>query len=124
MVTTLFLSACQEESHVISGIEGTYEGHFIRSSPTAKYQPSKVILTLSNGEFRGESERTKYPAICNGTYEVKGNKVEFSNACVWTAEFDWTLILSGEFSAELASDELTLQRNIGSIWDLYELKRQ
>jgi hypothetical protein len=83
-----------------------------------------IVRTAVSSQFQGESETTKYPAICSGTYEVNGTNVEFANSCVWTAEFDWTLILSGEFSAELAPDELTLQRKNGSSWDLYQLKRQ
>jgi len=122
IISTFLLISCNDESVDLIDIEGTYEGTFIRTSPNAKYTPSQVTLTFSNGQFQGESDVTKYPAICSGTYEVKGNKVEFENACVWTAEFDWSLILSGEFTAELTSDELTLQRKNGSTWDLYELK--
>jgi hypothetical protein len=124
LITTIFITSCDEETNGLTVIEGIYEGTFIRSSPTAYFPPSQVTLTFSNGQFQGESEKTKYPAICSGTYDVKGNNIDFTNTCVWTAEFDWTLILSGEFSIGLANDELTLQKKNGSIWDLYQLKRK
>ncbi len=124
IISTFLLTSCVDESVDLNDIEGTYEGTFIRTSPNAKYAPSQVTLIFSNGQFQGASETTKYPAICSGTYEIKGTKVDFANSCVWTAEFDWSLILSGEFTAELTSNELTLQRKNGSTWDLYELKRK
>ncbi len=63
----------------------------------------------------------RYVAVHN---EVKGNNVEFNNECVWTAEFDWTLILSGEFQITSTSTELILERKMGDITDLYKLKRK
>ena len=124
IISALLVTSCDDESVGLIDIEGTYEGTFIRTSPNAKYEPSQVTLIFSNNQFQGESEITKYPAICRGSYEIKGTNVVFTDSCFWTAEFDWSLILSGEFAAELTSDELTMQRKNGSIWDLYELKRK
>jgi hypothetical protein len=120
IILAFLLTSCDDESVELIDIEGT----FIRTSPNSKYEPSKVTLMFSNGQFQGESEITKYPAICRGSYEIEETNVVFTDSCFWTAEFDWSLILSGEFAAELTSDELTLQRKNGSIWDLYELKRK
>ncbi|WP_421762566.1 hypothetical protein [Ekhidna sp.] len=123
-ITIVFINSCDDERLTLADLDGTYEGNFIRSSPYAKYAPAQVTLTFANGQFQGANEKTKYPAICNGTYEVEGDKVEFINACIWTAEFDWSLILSGEFYIEFEANTLTLQRKNGDITDLYQLKRK
>ncbi|MEQ9218278.1 MAG: hypothetical protein RLO17_09565 [Cyclobacteriaceae bacterium] len=124
VISTFIICACENESIKPADIEGTYQGTFNRSSPDAENEPSQVKLTLTNGQFYGESEKIKYPAICSGTYEVKGNKITFFNGCIWTAEFDWSLILSGEFLLESTSSGLTFHRKLGDISDLYELNRK
>lgn len=128
ILTCLFaislLYACDEEETLSTIPDGTYEGVFIRTHPNAKYAPSQVTLTFAKGEFEGESEVVKSPAICHGTYSIEGNKVVFVNLCIWTAEFDWTYILSGEFEMVATSDELILTRTIGQTRDMYQLKRK
>lgn len=50
--------------------------------------------------------------------------MSFTNGCMWTAEFDWTLILSGDFKITRNDDELILvkERNPDNA-DYYVLKR-
>ncbi|MFT6868125.1 MAG: hypothetical protein ACJA08_002975 [Cyclobacteriaceae bacterium] len=122
-VISLFV-ACDNEEKQPTLIDGTYEGVFGRSSPGAKYASSQVTLTFANGEFNGDSEIEKYPAICNGTYNIEGNSVEFSNFCIWTAEFDWSYILAGEFEIKVASNVIELIQTNGGTTDRYQLKRK
>ncbi|TRX52352.1 hypothetical protein FNH22_21805 [Fulvivirga sp. M361] len=123
-ITLMFACDDDDPQATPTLMDGTYEGTFIRSSPNAKYKPSEVTLTFTDGKFTGDSEIEKYPAICNGTYDVKENSIEFSNSCVWTAEFDWSYILSGEFETEVSGDELILKRTNGNTTDTYQLKRK
>ena len=66
---------------------------------------SKVELQLIDNEFFGGATGTegfyKFPAICRGTYSIKNKEIKFTNTCAWTAEFDWTLILSGNWNFTL-----------------------
>lgn len=108
-----------------AALEGTFTGVFIRSGPHAKYQPAEVVLTLRGNQFLGSSNIARYPAICQGTFEVGSGKIQFADGCVWTADFDWTLILNGEFELTLNGDELTLRRSYaGAVHDRYALRRQ
>ena len=119
------ITSCKEDIvKETSEIEGTFTGTFIRSSPNARYAPSEVTLTFSDGEFQGDSETVKYPAICNGTFLIEGENITFSNSCPWTAEFDWTLILSGEFTYEWRGEELVIEKRNGDLHDYYFLTRQ
>ncbi len=104
---------------------GTYVGTFTRSSPTADYATAEVTLVLKDNSFSGSSEKTKYPAIGKGTYHVvEGQKIIFEDKSFWTAEFDWTLILDGEFSISTANDMVTLTKQQGGMTDVYRLVRQ
>ena len=101
------LAACNDENSP-TNINGEYVGTFERNGNTAE-----VELTFLNGGFSGESEINKYPAICNGTYTTSGNRITFVNGCAWTAEFDWTLILGGEWEFSVNTDVLTLNHSNG-----------
>ena len=103
---------------------GTYKGQFVRSSPYSKYSPSNVTLTFTADRFSGESDRINYPAICNGTYKIVGQEIEFTNDCAWTAEFDWSYILSGEFQLKSDSIQLEMTKYSNGQTDYYKLVLQ
>lgn len=84
-------------------------------------QPLPRFLCLSSKY----SSKPKYPAICEGTYSLSGQAIEFVNQCAWTAEFDWTYILSGTFTIQKEGDELLLIRSYGdAVYDTYRIKKQ
>jgi len=121
------LSSCEKAKNTTTAIpDGTYFGTFQRTGPDADGQIANVSLTFHSGVWFGESDLEKYPALCRGTYKVDGNKLIFINECAWTAEFDWSLILSGEYSFVLEGDSLTFSKEIAnptnsSSVDIYKL---
>lgn len=129
IILTLLLSpllSCDENNtdEIVDLPIGNYKGQFIRSSPHTKYDPSNVTLTFTADRFFGESDKIKYPAICNGTYKLTGREIEFTNDCPWTAEFDWTYILNGKFELSVDGDELVMTKYFGGHTDLYKLTLQ
>ena len=104
--------------------EGTYKGHFIRSSPLAKYASSNVTITIKGNTFYGESDKLNYPAICRGTFKVMGNTIELENECLWTADFDWSYILKGEFEFTMTDGKLEMKRSHDDNTDHYSLQLQ
>tara|TARA_R110001592_G_C12802930_1_gene717154 strand:+ start:202 stop:573 length:372 start_codon:yes stop_codon:yes gene_type:complete len=111
----IFAFACNnDDSHI--NLNGTYIGTFERNGVV-----SNVELDLAENIFSGSSEIIKYPAICSGNYSNTSNEITFSNLCVWTAEFDWTLILDGNWTYSLNGKNLTLIKSNG---DKYTLTKQ
>ena len=108
--------ACNNDDDPHININGTYTGTFERSGVL-----SNVELDFAENAFTGSSEVNKYPAICNGNYSKTSNEITFSNLCIWTAEFDWTLILDGNWTFDLNGDNLTLIKSNG---DKYILTKQ
>lgn len=106
-------------------LDGTYAGTFQRHTANGG-QLSNVTIIFSKNNWSGQSEFSKYPALCHGTYRnIEGNKINFENHCVWTAEFDWTLILSGEFEITVAGNEVEFVKEYnGGVKDIYRLTRQ
>lgn len=126
LLALIALLSCEKDEIIsVGSLTGTYTGSFSRTSPYVKYKPSDVILTFDGNTFQGSSSTTKYPAICNGTYTIASQVIEFNNLCVWTAEFDWSYILSGKFKISIKGDELTMTRTYDDVvHDTYSLRRQ
>jgi hypothetical protein len=118
----IFWSCASEESPVLTNIDGTYAGQFYLAVPNTDFVSSEVTLIFDNGRFTGISSKIKYPAICRGTYEIVGNKIKFANECFWTAEFNWGLMLSGEYTYTKTNGELvSLVREEGENSYIYTL---
>ena len=119
-VTLLFvLISCNKNDSEIAIPQitnGNYIGIFERNGVN-----SNVQLNLNSGTFNGQSTTQKFPALCNGTYSITGNTINFEDKCVWTAEFDWTLILNGQWNYVMSGNILTLTKANG---DKYILTQQ
>lgn len=105
---------------------GTYFGTFQRNLISGKGQKANIRITFSSGKWNGQSDIANYPALCHGTYKTEGNKVIIENECAFTANFDWSLILSGEYKLQTEGDTLTITKSvenpaIESYSDVYSL---
>jgi len=98
-----------------NNIEGQYVGTFERNG-----NASNVNLNLSNNEFSGNSNVDRFPAICSGEYTISNDTIIFENACVWDADFDWSLILYGNWHYTYENNTLTMTKNA----DKYILTKQ
>lgn len=103
----IFFSSCSDDD-TYSDINGNYTGFFERGERTGE-----VSLSFNDGIYTGATEFAKFPAICEGNYVVNNNTISFSNVCIWTAEFDWSLILNGDWRFTLQDNELILTNKIG-----------
>jgi hypothetical protein len=124
-VASLTLAGCSNDFDPISdGDNVVYMGTFLRGGPLIDMGSSNVTLRFRDGVFEGTSTENNYPAICNGTYSVKGTKINFRNKCIFPANFDWGLILAGDFDYEQRGDSLFIRRGYeGGNYDQYMLKK-
>ncbi|MBX2963166.1 MAG: hypothetical protein KF687_11690 [Cyclobacteriaceae bacterium] len=123
---------CQDDSLKLKEIpDGVYTGTFLRDAVWLDNEPvANITITFSSNKWSGTSDIIKYPALCNGSYSMQEDKVVFQNNCAWTAEFDWSLILSGEYEIKSISDSyIEFHRDYRSSTsdtyvDIYKLNRQ
>lgn len=113
IVGLITIIGCNSDIDIQQNIEGNYVGTFERNNKS-----SNVTLNFVGGKFIGESEITKFPAICNGNFSMINHALKFANKCPWTAEFDWSLILSGEWEYYKNGDKLILTNAIGDKYSL------
>lgn len=124
-LVTFCFSSCKKSNSNFLILDGTYVGTFQRNTSIAG-QISNVTITFSANNWTGQSQYVKYPALCHGTYSSKGSdSISFENACPWTAEFDWTLILSQDYKIIIAGMDIEISKDYnGAFKDIYKLTRQ
>lgn len=116
LIVVISILGCNNDDDGGGTIDGQYSGTFQRGGNS-----SNVELRLESANFSGESDTVKFPAICNGNYSISDRTIKFENQCPWTAEFDWSLILSDTWDFSFKNDILTLTNSIG---DKYTLEKQ
>ncbi|SRR5258705_9249845 len=104
---------------------GTYTGTFQRQV-SGNGIISNVTITFTSVDWSGQSQYTKYPALCRGTYKINGtDQITFEDSCPWTAEFDWTFILSGDYKLIVNGNSIQISKDYNNAFkDVYKLTKQ
>ena len=118
-----------EKSQIDKIPDGVYMGTFQRQLAFGGGDIVSVVLTFSSNTWTGQSDMPKYPALCHGTYTINNGKIIFTNDCIWTADFDGTLILGGQYTINLNGNELGFIRDdrgpsSDTYVDVYALTKQ
>jgi len=100
--------------------DGVYTGTFQRQLAFGGGDTAHISITFSENTWTGVSDKSNYPALCHGTYTIKNHKISFINDCEWIAQFDWTLILGGDYDFRYTDNQLNINRdNKGPATDTY-----
>lgn len=104
--------------------EGTYTGTF-----TVTYEngvkSGTTTLKLKDGKFSCQGNPDRIPAGGSGTYQIKGNTVEFTDINFWTADFDWNLILNGNYEYSFDGKKMVIKAFKNDVGHYeYDLERQ
>lgn len=110
---TIMLSSCSDKL-ILSSLEGKYSGFFYHIPPgetkTIKGHAEIEIILIGTDFFVGKTP-DRLPAGGSGKFNILNAKeVQFMDKNVWTADFDWNLILNGRYKYENVSDSLILTR--------------
>ena len=113
------LSACEKAESVSENLEGKYVGLFSRTG----MDTSQVILNFHVDQFEGQTNMARYPAICKGEFELDEETITFNDSCAWTADFDWSLILSGTYNISFTQGIVRIWKSNGAVTDEYILRQ-
>lgn len=113
------LSSCDETE--MAKLKGSYSGTFIYHSPEAP-KSGPVTVTFDGTNYTSTRNPDYIPAGGSGTFAfMEKNRVKFEDQNVWMANFDWNLILNGEYSYEVKGDSLFITRAHNEV-KLYEYR--
>jgi len=113
----LILISCKKSSNTIQELEsGIYKGTFTVNYDGKKQTASdiEVILNSDKSYHSTGNKNPRIPAGGSGTYIIKNNAILFNDKNPWTAEFDWGLILTGEYKISFSNKKLILKKTIES----------
>lgn len=110
--------ACKKSSTIAAISDGIYSGRFIYRSQNMAYQykEATVIITFTGQNYTSTWHSDYFPAGGTGTYSTSDNaRITFSDMGVHTANFDWNLILNGDYAYHYEGDSLVISKNITSL---------
>ena len=119
------LSSCEDNTEEFNPIElnGTYQGTFtVDYLASGDSYSNPVTLTFTGNSYSSTEGADRFPAGGSGLFETGANSVTFTDENFWTADFDWNLILSDEYSVTETDTRIILsatKNNIGTY--TYEL---
>jgi hypothetical protein len=108
------LSSCAKESTPNGALNGTYAGTYLNTGVIPDSGTVRIVFVGSN--FSGESMGTSRP-ICNGSYTVIGDSINFTNYC---STPDPELLLVGKYQLKSIGDSLYFIR----LHEQFSLKQQ
>ena len=115
-------ASCKKDNHDIK--EGIYKGTFTVTYGQAK-QSGQTTIELKNGKYTCSGNSDRIPAGGSGTYSFDNGKITFNDENFWTANFDWNLILSGQYDYTFYGKKLKItadKNNVGNY--SYNLQKQ
>jgi len=125
----LFLSCNDESVSKNVDIDGNYVGIFTVEYTNGTEFSNQVTVNLSDdGSYVSSGNGNQgdfYPAGGSGTFELNDNTLNFADSNIWLADFDWHLILSGEYEYLIEDNKLILHKNLLQFGLYkYELRRK
>jgi hypothetical protein len=107
----LALASCKKSKVTVPNMDlrGNYTGTFQRFGPEFINKISNVTLNFSSDKWSGQSDMAKYPALCNGTYKIAGDKVTF---------------VKGEYELTRQNNTVTFTKSGANYKDVYTLTKE
>jgi hypothetical protein len=127
LTLTIFLMAillysCDKDDLNIK--EGTYKGTFTVTYSSGT-QTGRTTLELKNGKFSCSGNSNRIPAGGSGTYSLDNGKITFNDENFWTADFDWNLILKGQYDYSFNGKKLKISADKNGVGNYeYDLEKQ
>ncbi len=103
--------------------EGVYSGNFTVEYSSETYTSSTTLI-INDNNFSSISTEPNFSSRGSGTYAIHDDVVTFNDENLWLANFDWGLILSGDYDYTYQGGLLTLSKTNPVGRYLYKLKKK
>jgi hypothetical protein len=104
---------CKKAKNVDILMDGNYTGVLVVTNSVKSVPLTRPItISLKDGKFNitPNADASLKPSGGKGTYTFKNGIGYFADEGVWTADFDWGMILNGEYDIRSSGADLTLKR--------------
>lgn len=127
---SVMVRGCQDnmyERQTLPIANGTYEGTFTLITPNGS-STGNTSIVIDGNLFVATGNANRIPAGGSGTFSISRDyqSISFYDENFWTADFDWSLILSGKFIYSFDGEKLEFSRQLGdgSIVQRYQLTKK
>ena len=124
-LSSFILTACSDKLE-ITRLKGAYEGSFIYHDLASSIAPppsGPVVLTFTENAYLSTGNPNHIPGGGSGIFELGDHgTIKFEDQNVWTADFDWNLILNGNYKYKLKGDSLILKKELQEGVKTYEYR--
>jgi hypothetical protein len=97
-------------------LTGKYVGTFSVTYSNSTMTGNATINFIDSGHYNSTGNPNHVPAGGSGTYSMSNNKIVFKDINFWTADFDWNLILTGQYDYTFDGKNLRIfadKNNVG-----------
>lgn len=120
-IATLLLG-CNKDGLNIK--DGTYKGTFTVTYSSGT-ETGEMTLELKSGKFSCSGNSNRIPAGGSATFSSDNYNMTFKDENYWTADFDWNLILSGQYDYAFDGKKLTISADKNGVGHYqYDLEKQ
>ncbi len=106
-------------------LKGSYSGTFsyFHSEDSKAVKNAPVAVNFTQNAYESSSGINYFPAGGTGVFAVlDGQKIKFEDQKIWrTTNFDWELVLNGEYRYDRKGDSLILTKG-SSTTNLYQYR--
>ncbi|MDJ0646387.1 MAG: hypothetical protein QNJ57_10435 [Flavobacteriaceae bacterium] len=123
--TIILFVGCNEDDNVPTlDLNGSYNGTFTVEYNDGRVFSNPVVVEFNGENFSSSTGIDRFPAGGNGKFEIQGRSVKFVDENIWTADFDWNLILNGTYIYTSYGNDLVLSADKNGLGIYkYELKK-
>ncbi len=117
VIATMMVKGCDNKNikhQHLPLVDGVYSGTFTLITPTGSLSGGTSI-EINGNRFVATGKANRIPAGGSGSFSLSDDMqtINFVDENFWTADFDWSLILSGEFVYSFDGENLEFSRHIG-----------
>lgn len=108
---------CKKSAYVDILQNGNYTGVLVITNSALSVPAIRPIsISLQDGKFNimPSADANLKPSGGKGTYTFKNSIGYFEDAGIWTADFDWNMILNGEYNIRSSGVDLTLKKRFNT----------
>lgn len=127
IIATMITKGCDKEipeKQCLPITDGIYTGTFTLTTPTG-VSTGDATIQIEGNRFSASGNANRIPAGGSGNFSLSDDRqtITFQDENFWTADFDWSLILSGNFVYSFDGEKLEFARQThdGRTFQKYQL---
>jgi hypothetical protein len=120
-----FITSCEDDTLPQFELKGIYDGIFTVEYSEQQTFSNEVTITFNDSTYSCTSGENHIPAGGSGKFEIHSSTITFHDENGWFANFDWNLILDGEYDLNRDNSTIIISAHKNDVgFYKYEFEKQ